>query len=411
MRRLSLFLVFALLAGVLAGCVDDEPKPNDVVDPGPADDDGAGNTTLPYGVDPNTANDTELEGAHLHDEWGDATELLLADMTVGTADCSENPLMEVFLIGSGAFRDQSVQKGCAMFGLDADRLVPEGTAELTVEIDATNALQEGGMQLYYGNDEKRTTELEATTDPVFTWTIEMTPLEWDLPHSGETAWYFFLRPSGQIAILDGTMEVQIIAERLEVWSPVLGSAHVDHWAADAAHDFIAADVMRSLDTNVTVEYVSFADRVTGAEGSEPVPLDDIVAPGTAQVTLAVQWDPVQGCPPGHGCWVVAYMQSSGGGRGFGWGDPVESGADWAIYVYDVPEPLAPDSTYATASTHRVNAFVRACPNGEVQETPVPFFNGCMGEAVSSMSSDVRFEVESWKNGARVDELKTRLGFS
>lgn len=406
-------IVLVLIATLFAGCTgSDDPAPEGAPTvEGPSD--GQGVKKVSYEVD--ETNETQLEGAHLHDEWGEATMLQLADLSVPSSACSEdNPFMELFLMGAGVFRDQEVHKGCALFAFDEGKIVPEGTARIYVDIDASQALPEGGMRLSYGNEMKRFTELEGSSEPIHSWTIEMEPVEWDLPHSTETAWFFFLQPSGQVAILDGNIKVVITAERQEDWKPILGSAHADHWDLEemnGTHAFIGPHVIRSLDTNVSVVYPSFAERIQDRDGQEPFPLDDIIPPGTTQVTLAVQWQAVDGCPPSHGCWVVGWLApSNGGGRGFS-SESVEIGADWAIYVYDVPEPMAPDSTYAETSVYTIRAFVRACPNGEAQETPLPFFNGCMGEAVATMTADTRFEVESWKDGADLQALKTRLGFS
>lgn len=402
-------LVLAVLLSAFAGCVD-RPEPVDAPSSDTKDDSGVGNKRTSYAVDPETANETELEGAHLHDEWGESTAMMLADTSVRTADCSENPMMDLFILGSGLFSQQEVHKGCARFTFDSGMIVPEGTARLTIDVDASEALPQGGMELLYGNGQKRAVALEESTEAVYTWTIEMEATEWDLPHSTETDWWFFLRPSGTVAILDGTIDVIVVAERMDDWEPILGSEHIDHWTQTDQHDFIAPGVLRALDTNTTVHYPSFADRITGAEAFAPIPLDDIIPPETKQVTLAVKWGSVDACPAAHECWIVSFLAPANGGRWF-LIDPSAEGADWAIYTYDVPEPMAPDSTYAEESVYSIRAFVRACPNGESQQTGVFFFNGCMGEAVASMSAETRFEVVAWKDGADVGAVKTRLGLS
>jgi hypothetical protein len=348
------------------------------------------------------ANTTDA-GVHIHDEWGSATLMTLADMTVDTSDCSENPLMDLFLLGHGLMTRQEVQKGCALFGFDPGHIVHEGTARLHIDIDASNAQVEGGMRFYYGNAEKRFIALEETQDESHTWVIDMEPIEWDLPHSTETEWYFMLQPAGQVAILDGTIDILIEAERIEDWEPILAVAHLDHWNLPERHSFIAPGIIRSLDTNVTVTY----GMQGGSPSMEPYPLDDIIPPGSTQVTLAAKWGDVRDCPPGHECWLMAWLGTqSGGFRGFQ--DPAVSGDDWAIWVYDSPDPLAPDSTYAEESAYSVRAFVRSCPLGEPLPVPIGFFNGCLGEAVATMSTDVRFEVASWKNGIDIAALQARL---
>lgn len=143
---------------------------------------------------------------------------------------------------------------------------------------------------------------------------------------------------------------------------------------------------------------------------EPVPLDDIVPPGSRQVTLTAQWNAVQGCPAGHECWLIAWLSAPGNGFRFS-AEPAAGGTDWSIWVYDVPEPLAPDSTYANESIYSVRAFVRACPLGEPLQTPLGFFNGCMGEAVATMTTDVRYEVAAWDEEADLDAIQTRLELS
>lgn len=402
----TLVLVSFLLVA-LSGCVD-EPESNPVAEAettAPSNDD-----QLSYEVDPDSANETELMDAHEHDEWGGVTELVLMDSAVTTGDCT-NPFTALFLTGAGLFTDQEAQVGCASWRLDDGIIVPEGTGALRIEVDASDALDAGGMQLSYDNEYINFTQLDATTDKEFIWRTEMTPLEWDLPHSTETSWFFILRPDGSPSVLDGEIQVFIVAEQMENWSPILGSAHIDHWAPDANHDFINERVYKALDINTTINMPSFADRAgTRNTNIDRVPLTDIVAPNSNQVSLVAVWDAVSGCPPGHGCWPVVSL-STPGGRGFSFAEPVDFGENYAIYLYDVPQPLAPDSTYATDSVYSVSGFVRACPNGEVQETPVPFVSNCWGEAVATMSVDTWLEVEVWKSAVDMAGLKSRMGIA
>ncbi len=399
-----------LLATAFAGCFEDS-DPQAPPEPDPVVADGTG--ALGYDVDPETANETMLEGAHIHDEWGGTKEMVLMDETVSTADCGDgNPFTTLFITGAGIVFDRAVHMGCAQFQFGEGRIVPEGTASLRIEVDATDALKQGVLELAYRSPENDFDGAGKSDGPVFMWRIEMVATEWDLPHSTQTEWGFFLQPSGDVAVLDGDIKVFIAAERVEDWTPILGSAHIDHWAPDAAHDFVAEDAMRVLDVNTTVQMPSFADRLQGdRDDFDSIPLQDIVAPGSVQLTLVVWWTDMRNCPAQHECWIVPFINAGDRGRG-AWLDPVESTPEWAIYVYDIPEPLTPDSTYANNSTYSVSAFVRSCIPG-MEDIDMPFggFRPCFGEAVASMEADTWFYAETWKGPARLDELKARVGLA
>lgn len=404
-------VVLSLMLVAFAGCVDeseDAPAVDDNGEPTQGNKKGL----LSYEVDPDSANESDLEGAHTHDDWGGTTELTLLDATVETADCAD-PITAAALAFFGVVTQQEAHVGCASWRLADGAIVPEGTEWLRVEVDASDALDQGGMQLMYANEEVGRQQLDATTEPEFTWRIPVGPLEWDLPHSTQTSWWFLLQPSGNPAILDGSVKVFVVAERMADWKPILGSAHINHWEQYANHSFIGPGVYKALDANVTVEMPSYAERAgsQGEAGISAFQLDDIVAPGATEVTMAISWGEVSNCPAGHECWIIAFINPANSRQAY-FAEPVEEGANWAVYRFTSPDPLSPDSTYAQESVYYVSAFVRACPQADI---PNPgsssFFNGCMGEAVASMEAEARVRVEVWDHAANMQAVRERAGIT
>ncbi len=408
--RWVVLLSFALVSVVFAGCVDDSKEdvaPESTDDPsGAFKDTTVSGKDLGYEVDASQANESMLAGAHTHDMWGSTTSMVLFDKSVETADCNTfTKAVSGFIAG---VQEQRAQYGCAWIFFDDGVIVHEGTESLLIEIDVTEAKKAGEVTIWYGNAKKDRTALDACAGTTCSWTIPVDPIEWDIPHTETSAWGFGIEPRGQVGVLDGAIDVYVEAKRQADWVPILGSAHIDHWAPGAAHDFLTADrsIMRVMDVNVSITQESAQGR-SGEWDYPIVEMTDIIAPGAKQVTVVYMWDEVAGCPQTDKCWVEGWFKPISSGARYA-GQLVERGTLHAIYKLDVGDRLQADSTYATASQYRVQVHLQSCLNGEQQQIGKGM-DTCNGEVVAELSANLRIEVEAWQKNADIQRLKQRLG--
>ncbi len=226
MRGTALILALALLT---AGCVG-------------GSDDGSGGETqqastpdqggqAPIGNQSNgTENATYLKNedynqTHVHDYWpGNTTERNLMDevLETNTFGSAFSTVFAPFWAG-----EARTSVGTLWFTLPNGSFVPEGTGELVVEVDATSALDRGEINLAYTSpDTDQWTEMDPQGAQA-TWTIPLEPEMADMPHASSTQWYWRLEAQGNGAVMDGEVNVKVIAHKLydlEAWPE-----HPDLW--------------------------------------------------------------------------------------------------------------------------------------------------------------------------------------
>lgn len=177
-----------------------------------------------------TSNATYLKNedynqTHIHDYWpGESTERILMDEVLET-----NTFVNVFATMFAPFwaGEARTSVGTIWFTLPNGSFVPEGTGELVVEVDATAALDRGDLALAYTSpDTDQWTEMEPQGAQA-TWTIPLEPEMADLPHASSTQWYWRLEARGTGGLMDGEVNVKVIAHKLydiDAWPE-----HPDPW--------------------------------------------------------------------------------------------------------------------------------------------------------------------------------------
>lgn len=396
----ALLLVALPLAGCLSG-LGAGGGAGDDADAANASDDTASNEPLAF--DRGAPDDATVGGAHVHDPWqGDETKVLF-NAEVQAGDCQGLLGLLFTTVFTAAFQ-QRVERGCAQVRMDNGTLLPQGTGKLQIEGDATEALQSGGWEVtlwtsggYYRG--------APTSDPEQTWWFELGEDDWDDPHQSRTDLYVVFRAAardtGEVAELDGPIDVTVTAHKIPNWTAPLAAAHVNHWIIEEWHDFVEPGVIEVLDANATFSDCSVRAWVEdlGCEYPDDVPLEDIVPPGTVQAVLLVTWNGAEGCAPEHECDfdVVAYSGSS-----WTWKSPAEVGDGWKLYVYQVPDDLPPDSTYANESEISLRVWWSQCLTVEGYA-----LNCWAGYANWAPSADFRFQMEAWNHTADLDDVKAR----
>jgi len=216
---IALLAVLALAAGCLGGS-EDEAEPAEIQADANASDDRSANAS----DNATYLEDEDYNQTHVHDYWpNNATEKVLMDEIVET-----DTMRSVFYTTFSPFFDEPhTSVGYTYFSLPNGSFVPEGTGTLTVEVDATSALERGQMSLAYRHaSAAEFTEMDPQGEQA-TWEIDVQPEMVDLPHAKSTEWAFRLEAEGTGAILDGEMNVRVTAEKtrdLDAWPE-----HPDPW--------------------------------------------------------------------------------------------------------------------------------------------------------------------------------------
>lgn len=404
MRAPAVAIVLVMLAGSpLAGCLGSTGT-DGTADPANATDPGGANGTEKVAFQQDAPDSAKQGGRHRHDPWQGQDTKLIFDGSVEAGDCYSvfTPLIIVF---NAAFRQEAAY-GCAWVRAENGTTVPQGTGKLKVETDAADARQQGGYQLTtYTND--RSLQGTIAQEDQHTWWFELQEQDWDLPHEERTGFAWFYEARGDVAVLDGPMDVRITAHKIPNWTPPLAEAHLDHWQLDDRHKFVHRDAIELMNRTETVTTCSWAQYVDGScEYQEPLNLSDIVPPGTKQVALALEWDGIEGCAPAHNCSLDAYVRS--GESEYAWNEPFDQGEGYLVYLYDVPDDVVADSTYANESKVDVVPDLYQCiESGDT----TPFqFNSCgLGNANWAPQADVHFTMEAWRTGVNVQDFKDRRG--
>lgn len=398
-RRRTILVLLAVIGMALAGCVGSQGGADNASDPAA---DEVDNTSVAFERE-DVPESAKTSGRHRHDPWGESEQKLIFDGTIEAGDCQDvfTPLVVVF---DAVFRQEATY-GCAWLFIENGTTVPPGTGKVEVDVDAEGARQEGGFQATtYTND--RVLRGQTVTEDQHTWWFELQEEDWDQPHDTRTgfAWYFEAR--GDVAVLDGSMEVTVRAHKITNWTPPLAAAHLDHWQLNRTHEFVN-DNMTAIEVLDRTERVSSCSYVGFFDGScqyqEPINLSDIVPPGTVQVVMAVEWSGPEDCAPEHDCDLSASVWS--GNSSYTWNSPAEEGEGYRIFLYHVPGEIANDGTYANESKVEIHPYWNQC-----LRTETPSMTWCgLGNAAWAPEADVEFTMEAWRVPVDLEGFKERRG--
>lgn len=393
MRRCAAVLL--LVAVALAGCVSGPAESGD--DPAPSNASNATNESVKYQT-LNASEGQTLGKAHRHYMWENDTRVVL-DAEIEAGDCFGG-FFEVSRALGSVIREQQAEYGCAWTG--ADELTPPGTRKLSVEADASDALEAGGytMTVYTSGD--REIEANTTTEAEHTWDVPLEDADWDLPHQNYSGFIFYFEADGDAAVLNGTIELTITAHRIDGWEPPLAAAHLAHWKLKDEHEFVRSDAIEILGRTETVEACSWTGAIQDdCTYENEVNLSDLIPPGTEEVVLGVKIGNVSGCPPAHSCDIEINLEEGN----WAWNDPVETGSNWKLYRYKVGEDIEPDSPYAETSQTVVAVEIEQC-----SEVDPPSW--CLQSSPHWRPSvDVDFAMEAWRNPVDATDFKERRGLS
>ena len=355
-------LVAIILLGVLlvAGCASpaQDAKPA-------ALQDNATSTAANYTMANASVPKEELQNAtmgaeHVHDLWGQKEEMVLFDDTVQAGPC-EGPTDAALQTALTLAGEQEATSGCARFSFPEKTVVPEGTGEITVAVDASDALKAGGMELNFRN-KAREALVDDTTNPVHTFHVNLTAADWDLPHATATTWIMYVQSTGKpLGVFDGAVKGRVIAHKIVGWKPILAVAHVDHWKLPHLHDFAAPGVMRLYDGPANVTNID-PSRFSGQNLPGTIQLKDIIAPGASHVTLVVDMKSTT-CAPGVECHLVPLLVVGGFERER-IGTLLNAEGARRIYDWKVPSEVPEDSVYANVSSTRIDPRIDGCAAGQ-----------------------------------------------
>lgn len=388
----ALLVAFALLAGCVAeNAPAGELAPANGSAVSFAEDYQLGNATVPK----EELQNATLGSEHVHDLWGGAEELVLADETFAGGNC-EGPVDAAAYALVTTFAGEGPAYGCARIRFPEGTVVPEGAGLLRFEVDATDALKSGSMQVQW-RSKGHEVEGDPSSEPRHTWTFELTEADWDLPHATATTFVMYVGARGAAGVFEGPVKVRVVASRLSGWEPILAVAHVDHWKLDSLHDFPAPGVMRLLDAEASVTNVDPA-RLTGGGAPQPIAFADIVPPGAKAVTIVADTTATD-CAPVLRCWYVPELVVGGYDRTY-FGELLHEDGARRIYGWTVPDEVPEDSVYANASSTTVNGRIDACAVGDAGRLTCGF------ASIASNKASARLQAFAWKDEVDLDLLAT-----
>lgn len=395
----------ALLAIALSGCIGGLGGTGNASEVDNASDEA---NDSPVAFDQDVPESAETTDQHRHPQWDGEDRKTIFDGTVQAGDCY-GLINTVILLAIYAAIEQRVERGCAYVPLSNGTLVPQGTEKLEVEVDASQARQSGGYDLrtYTGNNSYRN---PTTTDDQHTWWVELSKDDWDGPHQSRSDYSFFSKAqaeeTGGVAHLEGPMEFTITAHKIPNWTPPLAGAHVDHWQLNDTHTFVNDDAIEVLNRTETVYSCTWVESL--AEGcrdwDQQVNLSDIIPPGTKQIVLGITWPTMQDCAPAHDCDIRANLRT--GGSSWTYRSPIQDGDRHVIYLFNVPDDVPADSTYANESETVVEPNVDQCMEGP---EPASWSFCGLQPAEWSPEADATFYMEAWRTPVDVDDFKQRRG--
>lgn len=405
-RRAILLVAVALLGPMLAGCIGGLGGSGNTSEANSSDQEPSEDSSVKFQQDAPESAKTSDE--HRHPQWQGETVKTLFDDTVQAGDCYGIFSTIFFTVFDVAFQ-QRVEKGCAEVPFDNGTLVPQGTEKLKIEVDASQARQRGGYDLWTWTGENSYTGPTTTQDQK-TWWIELSKHDWDGPHQSRSSYSFLFRAQAQetggIAHLEGPMDVTIEAHKIENWTAPLAAAHLDHWQLKDRHTFVNEDAIEVLNRTETVYSCTWVQQLAEdcRDWDQQVNLSDIIPPGSKEVVLAITWPQMEGCAPAHDCDIEANLRS--GGSSWTWGYPEEEADRHVIYLFNVPDQVPPDSTYANESETVVEPSIDQCMEGP---EPASWSFCGLQPAEWSPEANATFYMEAWRTPVDVDDFKQRRG--
>lgn len=382
----------ALLAATLSGCL------------GGAAEERTGQTAVAAGPDASVET-TPLETgppivAPSVDLWEGRTEILLFDDVLDVKECygAENQFWITFY---NLVYAQRARFGCAEGTLPEGVILPEGTASLVVEADASGAHRVGKWFTYAWTYGGNWYDGEETSGAEGRWSLAVTPGDWDLPMYRESALWFGVWPGrGGADALYGPVELRITAVRDPAWTPL---PTLDHWKMPDRHAMPQDGVITVLDASLRWKQPSHRDCFDGCEWPETPAPTDVIPGGTKQLALVLAWDRMEGCPSEGACGFGASVHA---GRWTGTWDAdatVERGDGHVIAIFDVPADARVDGPYVERSGASVEAWL-AAPETVCDATGV-----CMED--QAYAADLRVVVEAWDHPVDIAALKARMGIA
>lgn len=411
-RGRSLTMIAVLLGTLLAGCIGGIGGSGNASEADTSQDESSDESPVKFRQD--VPESAKTGDRHRHPQWEGQDTKTIFDGTVQAGDCY-GTFYTVLALAIYAALEQRVEKGCAYVPLENGTLVPQGTEKLKVEVDASQARRSGGYDLrtWTGENSYRN---PTTTDDEHTWWVELSSEDWDGPHQSRSDYYFFSKAQAQetggIAQLEGPMEFTITAHRIPNWTAPLAAAHVDHWQLEDRHTFVNEDAIETLNRTERVYSCTWVESFAQGcrDWDQQVNLSDIIPPGTKEVVLGMTWPAVEDCAPAHDCEIRANLRS--GGSSWTWESPVEEGDRHVIYLYNVPDDVPPDSTYANASETVVEPRIYQCdPSGPEPADGFWFYCSTGSPAEWSPEANATFYMEAWRTPVNMTDFKDRRGIS
>lgn len=268
--RWKVLLVAAML--VTSGCITGDDESTDGEDEGQSLDVSTNSNGTAGNSSDNATylKNSDYNQTHVHDYWpGISDEKVLMSQNVDT-----------YLSFWLEPEDPDASVGATWFSLPNGSFVPVGTGNLTVEIDATGSLENGEISMGYNPaNTARWTQMEAKGAQA-SWEIPVDPEQTDPPHAKSTDWEFRLEAEGNGAVLDGEVNVTILAHKtrdLDEWPE-----HPDFWDRGNRTQLHLANLNDTFDEQEAEVYIG---PVRPEEKNLTLPEGTIVPPETEVLLL------------------------------------------------------------------------------------------------------------------------------
>jgi hypothetical protein len=201
---------------------------------------------------------------------------------------------------------------------------------------------------------------------------------------------------GPVGAFDGPVHLKVTALRMPGWEPILAIAHVDHWKLPQLHDMPAPGVMRLFDGEASVTNIDPMRFTGGAPPHEGLVLQDIVAPGTAFLTVVADTTASE-CQPAVECFLTPILHVGGFDRDRVGTLLLQEGGR-RVYVWSVPDEVPVDSVYQEESTTAIEPRIDGC----LPDQP----DTCGFASLASTTVHGRFQAFAWQGEVDLELLKT-----
>lgn len=302
------------------------------------------NRTATNGSDGNATylKDSDYNQTHVHDYWpGNSTEKVLMDDTVQT----ETMISVFYTAFSPFFRDPKTGVGTVWFSLPNGTFVPQGTGKLTIQVDSTSALKRGQQALYYQPANSAEYTQMQPKGAQAEWTIDVKPEMADLPHAKSTRWDFRLEAQGAGSVLDGEINVKIVAHKtreVEAWPE-----HPDFWNKGKLANQHLATMNGTFDRLNTFA----TEWATGGQQSSVTFPEGTIVPPETKVLLVKFWYALDNHPKNNANADVTLLVKEGSSSSyFEWQDDNIVRQEQGFKMFAIPVDGASwDSPYAEKS--------------------------------------------------------------